>query len=216
MGSFGIGDADKYGGNGGTGYFSLKNDGDSAFVRFLYETPEDVLGYAVHQVEIDGKKRYVNCIRSYNEPIDNCPFCKARNPQLSKLFVPIYNVDEDKVQIWERGKKFFAKLSGLFSRYDKHSIVSQEFEIVRNGKAGDTQTTYEIYRTETESDDKTLADFEEPVIIGGLVLDKSKDELEFYLENGYFNDGEERPVRRTQRTSERTERPARRTPSDRF
>ena len=74
MARFNTETAEHYGGNGGAGYFSLKNDKDVAQVRFMYNSIDDVEGYAVHQVEIDGKKRYVNCLREYNQPIDTCPF----------------------------------------------------------------------------------------------------------------------------------------------
>jgi hypothetical protein len=222
MARFHADDMDKYGGQGGTGYFSLKNDRDIATVRFLYNTPDDVEGYAVHEVEIDGKKRYVNCLREYNQPIDDCPFCRARKYQVAKLFIPLYNEDEGKVQVWERGKKFFSKLSSVLSRCDADPICSQTFEIERNGKAGDTQTTYEIYQTREKPDDAKLEDFDEPVIMGRLILDKSADDMEFYLENGYFPPEDEAPTRRSSRREEREEeemprrRTGRRTPSDTF
>lgn len=213
---------DKYGGQGGAGYFSLKNDRDIATVRFLYNDENDIEGYAVHQVEIDGKKRYVNCLREYNQPIDDCPFCKAHEFQMAKLFIPVYNEDEGKVQVWERGKKFFGKMSGICARYGKNPIVSQTFEIERNGAKGDTQTTYEIFRTDEEPDDRTLEDFEMPEILGSIVLDKSADDMEFYLDNGYFpTEGEsvrrssrrEEPTRRTERSETTSRRSARRTPA---
>ena len=204
MARFNADTMDKYGGQGGTGYFSLKNDRDVATVRFLYNTADDVEGYAVHEVEIDGKKRYVNCLREYNQPIDDCPFCKARKYQVAKLFIPMYNVDEEKVQVWERGKKFFNKLSSVLARCDADPICSQTFEIERNGKAGDTQTTYEIYQTKDKPDDFTLDDCEEPMVFGRIVLDKSAEDMEFYLEEGYFPPEDEEPVRR--RSSRREER----------
>lgn len=232
MARFNAGDADKYGGNGGGGYFSLKNDRDIATVRFLYNSADDVEGFAVHEVEIDGKKRYVNCLREYSQPIDDCPFCKARKFQVAKLWIPLYNEDEDKVQVWERGKKFFNKLSSVLSRCDADPICSQTFEIERNGKPKDTQTTYEIYQTKDKPDDTVLDDFDMPNILGGIVLDKSAEDMEFYLEEGYFPPEDEEPVRRRggsrRDAEEEDERPARReresssrrtgrrTPSDKF
>ena len=220
--------ADNYGGTGGGGFFSLKNDKDIACVRFLYNDADDIEGYAVHQVEIGDKKRYVNCLREYNQPIDDCPFCKARMKVLAKLFIPVYNEDEEKTQVWERGKKFFGNISSICERYKKNLIVSQTFEIERNGKKGDTSTTYNIFRTDDPADDKTLDDFEMPEILGGLVLDKSADDMEFFLDEGCFPpDEDEAPVRR--RSSRRDEdeeseeaprrssrRTSRRTPSDSF
>ena len=187
MARFGVGDADKYGGQGGAGYFSLKNDKDVARVRFLFNGIEDVEGFAVHEVELDGKKRYVNCLREYGQPMDVCPFCAARQATYVKYFVPLYNIDEDRIQTWERGKKFGAKLSSLCSRYP--NLVSHTFEIERNGAAGDQQTSYEIY--ETGQDDTTLENFDEfPDVLGTIVLDKSADEMSCFLNNGYFPDGE--------------------------
>ncbi len=203
MARFTSNDVDKYGGNGGAGYFSLKGDGDSAVVRFLYNDVDDVEGYAVHEIEIDGKKRYVNCLREYNQPIDDCPFCKAKQYQIAKLFIPLYNEDEDKIQVWERGKKFFSKISGICSRYNKAPIVSQTFEIVRNGKPGDKQTSYEIYRTDEPADDTRVEDFEAPNILGSTILDKTAEDMEFYLEEGYFPPEEdEMPTRRSSRRDE--------------
>lgn len=184
MAKFGIGDAEHYGGQGGGGYFSLKNDKDTARVRFLYDSIEDVEGYAVHEVEIDGKKRYVNCLREYGAPVSDCPFCEAQKFVAVKYFVPLYNIDTDKLQTWERGKKFGQKLSSMCSRYPH--LVSHTFEIERNGKAGEQTTTYEIY--ETGQDETTIEQFEVPNPLGSHVLDKTAEEMKEYLRSGYFPD----------------------------
>jgi hypothetical protein len=214
MARFRYDEVDNYGGTGGAGYFSLKNDKDVARVRFMYNDINDVEGFAVHQVEVDGKKRYVNCLREYNEPTDKCPFCANHQFQTAKLFIPLYNVDENRVQVWERGKKFFAKISSICARYN--DLVSHTFEIERNGKAGSTQTTYEIY--EVDKDDTTLEDLPElPEILGGLVLDKNADEMNYYLDNGEFPSEDEEPTRRreTRQSESREERPTgRRTPAN--
>jgi len=200
MARFNTETAEKYGGQGGTGFFTLKNDKDVARVRFMYNGIDDVEGYAVHEVEIDGKKRYVNCLREYNEPKDKCPFCRENKYTTAKLFIPIYNIDEDKCQVWERGKKFISKISSICARYP--DVVSHIFEIERNGKKGETSTTYEIY--EVDKDDTTLEDL--PQVndpLGTLVLDKSADDMEFYLDNGYFPPNEDDvPVRRRSRNDE--------------
>lgn len=187
MGRFTANEADNYGGNGGSSYFALKNDGDIAKVRFMYNDMNDVEGYAVHEVEIDGKRRYVNCIRAYNEPKSACPLCASGNFQKAKMFIPLYDVDEEEVKIWERGKNFFQKISGLCSRYanGNHPLVSHIFEIERHGKKGDTQTSYETF--ETGCDDTRLEDLPEiPDVIGTIVMDKSFDELDYFVNEGSF------------------------------
>ncbi len=201
---FGAKEAENYGGNGGGGFFSLQNDGDTAQVRFLYNSVEDVEGMSVHQIELNGKKRWINCLREYNEPKDKCPLCADNSPVFAKLFVPVYDIDADTVKIWERGKKFFAKMSSLGAHYP--DIVHHIFEIERHGKKGSTDTTYEIY--EMGKDDTTLEDLPEcPAILGGLVLDKSPEEIEIFLGSGEFpstgNDSEERPTRRSNDSNRR-------------
>lgn len=215
MARFRMEDADNYGGTGGAGFFSLKNDKDVATVRFLYDSVDDIEGFAVHEVEINGKKRNVNCLRSYDEPVDACPFCREHKPQRAKVFIPVYNVDEGQNQIWERGKKMFSTLTSVFSRCDDAPIVSQEFEIERNGKPHDTNTTYSIFRTRTPADDKTLDDFEE-VNLSNIVLDKSAEDMEYYLENGQFppTDNEDGEV--VTRRSQSRRAPARNSRRDEF
>lgn len=209
MAKFSVNDAENYGGNGGSNFFSLKNDKDVATVRFMYNTIEDVEGYAVHEVEVDGKKRYVNCLRSYNEPVDKCPLCAARYKVLAKLFVMLYDVDAEEVKVWDRGKTFFSKLSSLCARYNP--LVSTPFEIERNGKKGDTKTTYETYALDT--DETKLEDLPEiPELLGTLILDKTAEELNYFLDNGVFpgsdeHEQEEQLARRRSAVSARPSRP---------
>ena len=175
------------GGGSGGGFFSLKNDKDTAQVRFLFNGIDDVanLGFSVHEVQIGDKKRAVNCLREYGAPVDDCPFCRAQMAVRAKYFIPLYNIDQDKVQMWERGKKFGAKLSSLCGRYP--NLVSHIFEIERNGAPGDQQTTYEIY--EMGNDDKRLADFEEaPDALGSVVMNKTFEEMQYFLDRGAFPD----------------------------
>jgi len=205
MARFSYDEVDNYGGNGGSGFLSIPNDGDVVRVRFLYNKLEDIEGIAIHQVEIDGKKRYVNCLREYGKPVDDCPLCKKGMFVNAKLFIPVYDIETGQVKIWERGKKFFGKMAGICSRYaSKDNLVSHIFEIERHGKKGDTQTTYEVF--EVEKDKTELEDLPEaPDIIGSLVLDKSKDELQYFVDYGEFPDAgtnnrrtssDEMPVRR--------------------
>lgn len=224
MARFGVNDADHYGGQGGAGFFSIAQDKEVKTVRFLYNTIDDVTGYSVHEVDVatngGTKKRYVNCLRDYNEPIDKCPFCRDKKFVKAKYFIPVYNLDEEQVQIWDRGKNFGSKLSSLCARYaskDGDTLVSHIFEIERNGKPHDTSTTYEVY--EQDQDDTTLEEFEVPDIVGGLVLDKTAEDMEYYLEAGEFppteDDEEQQPVRRNSESRSSSRGAERRTPGSR-
>lgn len=220
---FSYNDVDNYGNNGNSNFFQLQNDGDTARVRFMYRNINDVEGLAVHEIKIGDKRRYVNCVREYTDPIDKCPLCKANYKVIAKLFVPIYNEETGEVLIWERGKKFFSKITDLCGRYD--NLVSQVFEIVRHGKPKDTQTTYEIWPIGSP-DNTTLEDLPEaPKVLGsGIVLDKTPDEMDYFLRYGDFpnnsdnggftNASDDVPFREdvTQRRPQQSA-PMRRTPS---
>lgn len=210
MARFRYDEADNYGNSGGSSFFTLRDDGDTARVRIMYRDINDVEGLSVHEIELNDKKRYVNCIREYNDPIDMCPLCKANYKIQAKLFVPLYNEDTGETLVWERGKKFFGKISDLCTRYD--NLVARVFEIVRHGKPKDTGTTYEIWPV-GDKDNTTFDDLPEPVdIFKGIVLDKSADDLDYYLRYHEFPDenapSREEPVRRRESSA-----PARRTPA---
>ena len=207
MGRFNYKEAEHYGGQGGAGFFSLKDDKDTARVRFMYNGIDDVEAFAVHELKSDdGKRRtYVNCLRDYRQPMDVCPFCRERIPQTVKLFVPLYNVDEEKVQLWERGKKFINKMTSVCTRYAKADtpLCANIFEIERNEEdiAAMKETTME-----------DLPELTDP--LGGVIKDKTADDMETYLETGSFppddDDEDSSPVRRQPREEETTYR--RRTP----
>lgn len=184
MARFRMGEEDNYGNSGErTNFFTIKNDGEVKKIRFMYANSNDVEGLAVHEVNVNGKTRYVNCLRDYNSPIDDCPLCKAGYNQKAKVYVPVYDCYEEKVYIWERGKKFLSKLSSLFSRFP--DMVAHEFEIERHGAPKSTDTTYEIY--EVSHDNTKLTDLPEiPKVLGGFVLDKNAQEMEEYLKTGNF------------------------------
>lgn len=184
MAEFKIGEENNYGGTGNTSsFFSIKEDGEVKKVRFMYRDSNDVKGYAVHEVQVNGKRRYVNCLRSYTEPLDNCPLCKSGSVQQVKLYIPIYDVEAKKVCFWERGKKFFSRMSSICSRFP--DIIAHEFEIERHGAKGSTDTTYEIF--EVSHDNTRLEDLPEvPDVLGGIILDKSAQEMNEYLRTGDF------------------------------
>lgn len=217
MGRFGVNDAENYGGSGSSSFFSLKNDKDIARVRFMYNTMDDIEGLAVHEVTVGDKKRYVNCLRAYDEPRSKCPFCEANNMQKAKFYIPLYNLDTDEVQIWERGRNFAQKLSSICARYSSADkpLVSHIFEIERNGKPRDTSTTYEIY--EVGCDDTRLEDLPEaPQVLGTIVLDKDADEMLHFLDRGEFPEGNSGgDGYREQRRGDEDRPSGRRTPSNR-
>lgn len=164
-------------------WFSLKNDKDVARVQFMMDNLDDLDVFACHKVKIGDKERYVDCLRTYDEPIDKCPLCAAGIPVKPVRFVIMYQHDDSKVKIWERGKNFIAKLQSLCNRYQP--LSDYVFEIERNGKAGDMATRYEIFPMD-RVEPVDLTEIEKPELLGGLILEKDAEEMDIYLDTGNF------------------------------
>lgn len=204
-------DVNKYGGDSLANFFSLSQNGETANVRFLYETVDDIEIFAVHQVQLpDSSYRYVNCLKeSYESPVDDCPLCargretknSSEKRPIVKLWVPIYNVDDDEVQVWERGKTFYNKqLLPLMSKYGE-PFCGNSFTIKRIGEPGDKKTRYDIVFT--DNDDKILDDFGDidiPSAEENIILNKTFEELNNFVTTRTFDgsgiDEEEAPQRR--------------------
>ena len=158
--------------NQGGGFFSaLKDDGDKAIIRFLYKDDKDVDFAWVHRVSIQDKQRYVKCHGK------GCHLCQEVGKPKLRLFLQVLHDDE--VKMWERGKTFIPKFINIAERYAP--IYKQEFEVVRNGKKGDTKTNYELFKLDGgDPVDEDILEKKQTIIDGknGFVLDLSKSEME--------------------------------------
>lgn len=208
MGKFKAVDADNYGNNTDVGYLSLKNDKDKAVVRFCYNTVDDAEGYAVHEVKVGNTRKYINCLRDYTQPLSDCPFCQSGMQQKVKVFVPVFDLSDNSMKVWERGKQIFGQISELCSKYANNGtpFVSNIFTIERQGAKGAIDTVYNI--SFNNADNMTLANLPDlPQPEGKYVINKTFDEMNFYLQNGYFeSDGpnEDFGIRRRNEFSDRS------------
>ena len=205
-------DSEKYFSGSGSDWFQLKNDGDVARVQFMLNDIEDIPIFSTHRVKVGDKERYVDCLRNPGDPIDACPFCAEGMPAKAVRFIIMYQHDDQKVKIWERGRQFISKLQGLINRYNP--LEEKVFEVERHGKAGDTGTKYEIYPLDGV-DPVNLDEVEMPELEGTLILQKTYEEMEYFLDNGSFpSDGDDAPVRRrgADAPARRTAAPTRRAP----
>ena len=202
-------DLDKYNSGGGAkvNFFQLQDDGDTESVRFMFENEKQLSEYVynTHKVTVGEKAKFpnkhVNCLRSYNDPIEDCPLCAAGEKTSVRVFIPVYNINAEEVQFFDRPKGYIAKLQKLMARYK--NFPSHIFDIERNGVKGDKQTTYDFI--EVDEDDTTLDDLPEiPDVLGSAIIDATADDMEYYLDNGEFppsggrddDDEDEEPVRR--------------------
>lgn len=198
--------AEKFSSSSNSSWFQLRDDGDIARVQFLHDTFEDIHPITVHKVPVGDRERVIDCLRNPGDPKEVCPLCAADYSLRVVRYVIMYQHPDDGneggIKIWERGKQFMTLLQGFFNRYPedfKHKV----FEIQRNGKRNDKKTQYTMYLCD-RVDPYDVSDIELPQIIGKIVLQKSYEDLAYYVEHLEFPDTEgsketvlpQRPVRR--------------------
>lgn len=183
-------------------FFSLKNDGDEAVVRFMYDDVKDFEILTYHSVKVpgsDGRIRdmKVSCIRQLNESPDRCPLCAAGNQMIQRFFIKMLQYDKSdagvvtvKPVVWERSTQYALKLREYLNNYGPLSDII--CKIVRHGAAGSMQTSYEIipnlnkaiYRDDIYVKDTSVIG--KYSAFGPLVKDKSAEDMYTYLQTGQF------------------------------
>ena len=198
-------DMDKYASN--SPFFQLKNDGDTAIVRFMADTYDDLLPYAVHSFQQDKGQIHVECLRAPNEPFENCPFCsEAKNGNVAikrstpRFFLMLYDTEDKSVKQWERSQAWAPRLQNLCKRYAKDTQLAQTpIEIERIGAAGDQKTTYELYPM--PADDvglEQLPEIPDPRV--KAIRQYTVDQMWDFIETGKHTQAEtEKPVSRGSR-----------------
>ena len=169
------------------GYFSLKDDGDEAIVRFCYTSPDEFEVYTVHPVTIDGKFRKVNCINDLRAGIHTCPLCAAGVQLQQKFYIRLIEYTRDEqgnivpyARIWERPASYMQILTNLFTEYGP--LCDNVFKVKRSGARGDMQTTYSImFGNPSIYNDqlypKDFSAFENYSPLGTAIIDKNESEL---------------------------------------
>lgn len=184
-------------------YFnSLKNDKDTGKIRLLYNGAEDIEGYVIHRVKVGDYELPVNCLLEKDGVIDDCPFCKAGIAKQARVYIPVLDEKDGEFKFWDRPNSFYSQLSSLCARYP--NIVSQVFDVERHGVAGKKSdySFYPIGQPDGTTVDDILddCDFDEmPSALGTKILDKTADEMEYYISRGEFpseRSSDDTPVRR--------------------
>ena len=182
---------EKYKSTGNNEFFTLADDGDTAIVRFLYSDFDELDWFVVHEVEIGGKKRWVECTE---EP--GCPCCaKLGRPQLKIFLQMIQKGKEDTVMTWERGQRFIPQIQELF---EKHGDLTQHiFEIERKGAKGDSNTKYLIHHiSQSAVDPENLLERQVFLSEDGFIMKKTHDQMREILSGNYQYQKVENPVAR--------------------
>lgn len=164
------------------GWFSLKNDGDTARVQFVLDTYEDIQAYLVHKVPSGaGYEIKIDCLRSsYDDPLHKCPLCEAGHATATARYIAVYDKSDKKTKLWERGAKFYNALKPYFNRYNP--LRNYVFDIQRQGKHGDRDTTYSIFPViDEQADDISSKTFE---VLGVGIRQWTTEQMKNYVETG--------------------------------
>lgn len=118
-------------------FFMLRNDKDYADVIFLYQDKSECLIADTHYLKSANYNGYVHCCGN------GCPACQKGIRVQTKLFIPLFNLNTNQIEFWDRTPRFEPQLQNdVFSKFPNPSEFI--FRITRNGAAGDVNTTYSI------------------------------------------------------------------------
>lgn len=189
----------------GIGFFSLKNDKDFAYVRILHEKKSDFDIQVIHRIQINGKDRNVSCLRTSKDPIDVCPLCNKGEKVGVRFYVHLLQYSKDEAGKWKGEHKVFERSSKWIEKILEYATTYQPlhetvFKVIRIGKSGDLKTDYSFMPIPNVSNEYEY--FEDdlefaPVNETQIVLEKTADQLKYYLSYGKFPD-EGNPIQSTQ------------------
>ena len=187
-------------GGGRTSFLTLSNDGDSAVIRFAYNSLDEIIVDTIHEVQdSEGNRKVVSCLRNeISEPISVCPICASGQQYRKTVYLNVFNQDANEMQIWQRGENFFLKtLLPLFTEYKDTPLCSIPFKVKRNGAKGDPRTTYSVIPLPV--DGTTLEQLGEPVDVveQGIIKELSFQEMDNFVRTGILpsnNQGNEAPA----------------------
>lgn len=115
--------------------FMLRNDGDSADVIILYQSIDDVMIGEAHYIKAADFSGYVQCNGK------GCAACGRGLRVQTKLFIPLYNIEANEIQFFDRNARFQSVLMDqVFKMYP--NPCNFVWRITRHGAAGSVDTTY--------------------------------------------------------------------------
>lgn len=159
-------------------FFSLKEDGESAKVRFVHGDSTDLDIFVVHKVLNEGKEKYILCLGPINQP---CPLCESICKPQMRLFITLDDLRDNKRKIWDRGKGEIPNMLEFITRYG--NLNSIYYEIVRHGKKGDQKTTYQFFPIPEPTGMPEQAP-RESLVSTGFLLQKTSEELKDLVATG--------------------------------
>lgn len=181
------------------GFFSLKNDGDRALVRFMYTDTSEFEIFREHVVtNKEGKFKSVNCLRNNDttDPITKCPFCEGNITRRDRFYIKLlqYTTDTNgnvvvEAKVWDRPVSQAKKLASILSEYGP--LTDCLMYIKRSGAKGAKDTTYDyVYAVNENMHQENFPIkpelFDGYNVLGIRVLSKSAEDMNHFMSTGEF------------------------------
>lgn len=183
---------------GGGSFFSLK-DGESANVRFLYNTYKDVEAFVVHEFNKNQNFATIDCARQEGDPIDACKWCASGSKPVVRIVIPLYNEDTGEIQYWKKSGNWVENtLKPYLDEINPGQPISgQIYKIKRTGK--EMRDTVYTPIPVGANDNKTKDQFGEIRDPFELNIIKESD-YDYNPDNGNNNSNNTQPTTSTRRT----------------
>lgn len=181
------------------GFFSIKN-GEEAIVRFNIKSTADFNIYTVHPITVGSSSfpnRRVSCLRNNPkvDPVNICPLCQRNEKLEQRIYIPmIQYVNENgkivpKAVIWDRPAYSYARQ--LKEYLDAYGPLTEIIcKITRTGDKLDTKYTImpnlnpQMYNEQMYP--KDFSDFADFKVLGSIVMDKTFEEINTFIQTGQF------------------------------
>lgn len=178
-------------------YFSLKDDGDTATVRFNISSMDSraLQVQSIHRVKnSEGKYRVVSCLRGDPaEPFEVCPLCASGERPAFRIFIELLDYQQDEngntvavPSTWEQPARARETFKSFVMDYG--DLRDYVFKIVRHGRKGDPSTTYTILPANQNiyKEDVFKKDFSafDSYSLSDRMLELSGPQMENYIETG--------------------------------
>jgi hypothetical protein len=169
-------------------YFVLEDDGDKATVVFLHASEEDIDWGKVYEVKlpIEGENKQIK--KYVLSKGDDDPLAGMYRTKVRALF-QLVELDEDgefsDIKVWDRGPKHITQLLTFMETVGP--LNTYPITIVRNGKKGSTQTTYQMItgREDIDPEEVGLPKPENLTKTGRYILDLSIEDMQKVADGTY-------------------------------
>lgn len=156
-------------------FFNLRNDGDCAVVRLLHSSTDTIESMETHRVTVDGKTKRIRCLG------ENCPACANSGESEKRIYVHLWNYDENKEMVWDRTDKILEQFKTLQESWSP--LNSAVIKIVRVGNEF-PRYNLEIQNPLNFSDvDKSLIDVK---LAKFYSMNRNAEDIIKYYETGVF------------------------------